>query len=132
MSRFHRTLSFGGPIRVHELSLCNAIAATVTDHAAGRPIRSVRLQIGAFRQVVPDTLRFCWSARTVDSVLAGSVLDIVEVPAVVECRTCAAATTLTEPLLVCASCGGREVELVSGEEFLIESIDVGEPAQEAV
>ena len=59
---------------MHELSLCNAIAATVTEHAAGRPIRSVRLQIGAFRQVVPDTLRFCWSARIANTVLAvGSV-----------------------------------------------------------
>lgn len=117
---------------MHELSLCNAIAATVTEHAAGRQIRSVRLRIGAFRQVVPDTLRFCWSGRIADSVLADSSLDIVEVPAVVECRACDAATTLTQPLLVCGSCDGRDVELVSGEEFLIESIDVGEPAQEVV
>ncbi len=117
---------------MHELSLCNAIATTVTEHAAGRPIRSVRLRIGAFRQVVPDTLRFCWSARIADTVLADSSLDIVEVPAVVECRACGTATTLVDPLLICDACGARDVELISGEEFLIESIDVGDPAQEVV
>lgn len=117
---------------MHELSLCNAIAATVTDHADGRPIRSVRLRVGAFRQVVPDTLRFCWSGRIADTELAGCRLDLVEVPAVVTCRSCSASTTLSEPMLVCAACGGRDVDLVSGEEFLIESIEVDAVAEEPV
>jgi len=42
---------------------------------------------------------------------------------VVECAACGGATTLDLPVLVYGSCGSTEVELVSGEEFLIASID---------
>jgi hydrogenase nickel incorporation protein HypA/HybF len=42
---------------------------------------------------------------------------------VVECRSCGGTSTLDLPILLCAECGSTEVELVSGEEFLIASID---------
>ncbi len=109
---------------MHELSLCQAIAATVSDHAAGRRVTRVRLRVGHFRQVVPDTLQFCWEGRARDTNLADCQLEIVDVPAIVECQNCTAKTKLDEPILRCGSCASRNVELVSGEEFLIESIDV--------
>ena len=46
---------------VHELSLCGAIAGVVRPHAAGRHVDVVRVQVGALRQVVPESLEFCWS-----------------------------------------------------------------------
>ena len=46
---------------MHELSLCHAIAGVVTSHAEGRPVEVVRVRVGALRQVVPDSLLFCWS-----------------------------------------------------------------------
>lgn len=111
---------------MHELSLCNAIADTATHHAGGRRVTRVRLQVGHFRQVVPDTLHFCWRARTDGSILEGCDLDIVAVPAVIRCHECGGSTALDEPILRCGGCGSRSVELLSGEEFLIESIDVAE------
>lgn len=112
---------------MHELSLCNAIADTVTRYAAGRRVRGVRVRIGAYRQVVPDTLAFCWEMQIAGSDLAECELDVETVPAVVSCRTCGSETTLDYPILLCGECDGADVELVTGEEFLIESIDV-EPA----
>lgn len=111
---------------MHELSLCHAIAATVSEHAAGRPVHRIRLRVGHFRQVVPETLQFCWEARAKDSNLAGCELEVIDVPAVVRCRECDASTTLDQPILRCDACSSRSVDLVSGEEFLIESIDVGD------
>lgn len=109
---------------MHELSLCNAIADTVTAHAAGRPVTCVRVRIGAYRQVVPDTLAFCWEMQVAGSDLAQCELELETVPAVVTCRTCGADTTLDFPILLCGACDGADVELVMGEEFQIESIDV--------
>lgn len=109
---------------MHELSLCNAIATTVTDHAVGKQVDVVRLRVGHFRQVVPDTLHFCWKNTVLGGPLDGARLDIIAVPAVVVCRQCKGATTLDEPLLRCAGCDSTDVDLVSGEEFLIDSIDV--------
>lgn len=108
---------------MHELSLCRAIADAVTDHADGRRVERVSIQVGHFRQVVPDTLVYCWGLHTDGTDLAGSQLDIAQVPAVIECA-CGERTMLTMPVLRCGTCEGVDVRLVSGEEFLIESIDV--------
>lgn len=109
---------------MHELSLCGAIVDTVDEHAAGRQVRTVNLTIGHFRQVIPDTLRFCWDMRIKDTPLEGCVLAITQVPAVIECRDCDHSTTLQHPVLRCGDCGGVSVTMISGEEFLIESIDL--------
>jgi hydrogenase nickel incorporation protein HypA/HybF len=87
-------------------------------------VERIRLRIGHFRQIVPETLQYCWSLQTDRSPLERSVLDVTYVEAVISCELCAAETTLSAPVLVCGVCGSRRVELVAGEEFLIESIDV--------
>ncbi len=110
---------------MHELSLCKAIADTATDHAGGRTITRISLQIGHFRQVVPETLQNCWDMRSGDGPLAGCVLDVDSVTATIDCRECAETTRLDEPMLRCGSCGSTDVVLTSGDEFLILSIDVG-------
>jgi hydrogenase nickel incorporation protein HypA/HybF len=110
---------------VHELSLCKAIADTATDHAGGRTIERISLQIGHFRQVVPETLQNCWDMRQSDGPLADCVLDVDYVPATIDCAECSETTRLDEPILRCRSCGSTDVVLTSGDEFLILSIDVG-------
>ena len=109
---------------MHELSLCGAIVDTVGEHANGREVRRVNLTIGQFRQVVPDTLLYCWDMRTKDTALDGCVLDITAVPAVIECADCGQSTTLTHPILRCGACDGANVTMTTGEEFLINSIDL--------
>ena len=111
---------------MHEMSLCQAIAETVTTHAEGAEVRQVSVRIGYLRQVVPDSLLFSWEVLTMDTPLAGCVLEIEHVPAVVLCRACDARTTLDMPVLACGACASPDVELVSGEEFLIVSMDVAE------
>ncbi len=109
---------------MHELSLCEAIADSVARHASGRPVRRVSVQIGYLRQVVPESMSFCWEILTDGSDLAGCELEIEHVPAVVACRACGEVTTLDLPVLLSASCGSGEVQLESGEELLLVSIDV--------
>lgn len=109
---------------MHELALCGAIADTVAEHANGRGVRRVHVRIGHFRQVVPDTLTFCWEMQTRGTGLECCELEVDYVPAVVACRTCGVDTTLDAPLMICGSCDGVDVRLTSGEEFLINSIDV--------
>jgi hydrogenase nickel incorporation protein HypA/HybF len=108
---------------MHELALCEAIVDTVNREAEGRRVDRVQVRIGYFRQVVPDSLLFSWELLTESTDLAGCALDIDHVPAVVECRSCGARTTLDMPILLCGECVSSDVALLSGEEFLIASID---------
>jgi hydrogenase nickel incorporation protein HypA/HybF len=111
---------------VHELSLCESIARAVTREAGGRRVSSVQLRIGTLRQVVPDTLVYCWSITGRGPILEGSVLNIDVVPAEIECGDCGTRSELSRFNVSCPGCGGHGVTVVAGEEMLIVSIDVAE------
>lgn len=111
---------------MHELSICQSIVGAVERHAAGRPVRAVHLTVGALRQIVPDTLAYCWSLVNEDTPLAGSELVVEQVPAAFRCTPCDRTQTLTEMLLVCETCGGSDLTIVAGEEFLITTLDLAE------
>lgn len=109
---------------MHELSICGAIIDTVSEHAKGQPIGQVNLSIGHFRQIVPDTLQYCWNIRTDGTDLDGCMLSIRSIAAVIVCGECATSTTLDDPILRCGSCGSSNATMTSGDEFVIESIDL--------
>jgi len=116
---------------VHELSLSEAIAKVAVSHAGGRRVESVQVRVGALRQVVPDSLVFCWElARAPRPLLKGSRLEIEQVPGVVECSDCGARATLTAFVLRCPACDSGLVHVVEGEEFLVTSIEVADEAAE--
>lgn len=110
---------------MHELSICRSIVGIVSRHADGRPVRTVHLQVGQLRQIVPDTLAYCWSLVTADTALAGATLDVESVPATIRCGGCGQTTTITAPVLVCGACGGTGVTIATGEEFLLTTLDLG-------
>ena len=115
---------------MHELSICEAIARTVADRAAGRRVLAVTVRIGYLRQVVPEALAFAWEMLTATTELEGAALQIEYVPAVAACVACGARTTLDAPVLACATCVSRAVALQSGEELLLVSLETtGEPVR---
>ena len=111
---------------MHELSICQSIGTIVGKHAEGREVRKVHLRIGNLRQIVPDTLVYCWALVNEDTALAGSQLEIESIPASIRCLQCDQTQTLAEVLFVCNSCGGVQVEIVTGDEFLITSLEIAE------
>jgi hydrogenase nickel incorporation protein HypA/HybF len=111
---------------VHELSVCEAIVDTARQRAEGRPVKEVTVRIGHLRQVVPDALLFGWEILTDETDLKGCQLRIEQIPATIACRACRAETTLDLPILMCGTCESFDVTLLSGEEFLIVSMEVME------
>lgn len=110
---------------VHELSLCQAIAGVVKPHAQGRHVDVVRVRVGALRQVVPESLEFCWSLIRDHEELAGAKLELELVPAEVKCRACQQRSQIESRWSVCCpECTSADVEVVRGNEFLVTSLDV--------
>jgi hydrogenase nickel incorporation protein HypA/HybF len=110
---------------VHELSICGSIADIVTRRAAGRAVKVINVRVGQLRQVVPDTLVYCWELVSADTPLAGSRISIEAVPARIRCRSCDEVTDVGAiPVFACGGCGGFDAEVVSGEEFLLTSLEI--------
>jgi hydrogenase nickel incorporation protein HypA/HybF len=106
------------------MSLCEAIAGAVNRHAGGKPVTSVLVRIGHLRQVVPDALIFSWQMLSTGTDLEGSVLEVESVPATVSCKACGVETTLDMPIVACGECFSRDVELLTGEEFAVVSLEL--------
>jgi hydrogenase nickel incorporation protein HypA/HybF len=112
---------------MHELSLSSAIVNTVVKHAQGRPVSVVSLRVGALRQVVPDTLDFYFEFVARDTVCEGARLEQELISARLRCGSCEREWEIELPIFMCPDCGGvGRVEVASGNEFEVESIEVEE------
>jgi hydrogenase nickel incorporation protein HypA/HybF len=109
---------------VHELALCEGIIESVERHRRGRDVGKVTVQVGFLRQVVPESLSFAWEVLTAGSALDGAALEIFHVPATIACECCGARTTLDVPIPVCSSCGSADVQVVTGDELILVSLEL--------
>jgi hydrogenase nickel incorporation protein HypA/HybF len=89
-------------------------------------VERVNLKIGRLAAVVPDSLRFCFEIAVKDTPLGGAELHIEEIPVVARCNDCHAEWTITGPVFVCEKCKSGSVELLSGQELDIVSIEIEE------
>ena len=109
---------------MHELSLCEAIADSVARHADGRPVRRASVRIGYLRQVVPESMSFCWQVLTDGTDLSGCELDIEHVPAVVACGAVRRGDHPRHAGVALWLVWQQRSRAPSGEELLLVSIDL--------
>jgi hydrogenase nickel incorporation protein HypA/HybF len=108
---------------MHELSLCHQISRIVERAAQGRQVAVIEMDIGQLRQVVPETLVYCWGIVSQNTPLAGSRLDIDYRPVVLSCQDCGRETRLNGlAILKCAFCASPSVDVLGGEEFIVRSL----------
>jgi hydrogenase nickel incorporation protein HypA/HybF len=111
---------------MHELSIADAVVTIASRHAAGRPVTRVDLKVGHLRQVVPDSLQFAFELVSAGTELEGAELVIEEVPAQVSCNACGVEAELKEFPAHCIACGGFDVEVLGGDELLVEALELEE------
>jgi hydrogenase nickel incorporation protein HypA/HybF len=111
---------------MHELALSSAIVNTVAKHAERRRVSTVNLRVGRLRQVIPETLEFYFEFVARDTVCEGARLAQEVIDARLRCKPCAFEWEIEIPAFRCPRCGGSDVEIASGNEFEVESIEVEE------
>lgn len=120
---------------MHEMGIAMQIVdIAVSALPEGLPagcVGKVRLRVGQLAAVIPGSLRFCYGLIAEDTPLAGSSLDIEEVPVRLRCRSCHARWRADGPDFTCKKCHEASVDIVSGRELDIVSIEVAAGAKRA-
>ena len=111
---------------MHELSIAESIIGIAERHAAGRRVTKVQVKVGHLRQVVPSALAFSFELVAEGTPVEGADLELEEVPAVGLCRDCEAESQLVNFPFQCRTCGGFDLEVLRGEELLVESLELEE------
>jgi hydrogenase nickel incorporation protein HypA/HybF len=111
---------------VHELSIADRIVSIAARHANGRPVTKVEVKVGYLRQVVPSALGFAFELVAQGTPIDGARLELEIVPAAGICRGCGTTSELSSFPLQCSSCGGFDLEVIRGEELLVEALELEE------
>jgi len=109
---------------MHEMPLAEGILEVALQAAGDRPVRRVRVRAGALQRVVPDSLQFCFELVAAGTPAADAHLLIELVPARLRCRRCNTETEQVSPPFLCGACGDPDVEYVSGEELMVDGVEL--------
>ncbi|HVS15991.1 MAG TPA: hydrogenase maturation nickel metallochaperone HypA [Thermoanaerobaculia bacterium] len=116
---------------MHELSIALGLVESASDEVRRRglgPVEALHLRIGRASGVLPDALRFGWTVATEGTTLAGSRLEIVEVPAALHCSACGEEREVESAWSMrCPACGSLATRLVRGRELDLVGLDVADP-----
>lgn len=115
---------------MHEMGIALQIieiaTASIPAELGSAKVEKVNLKIGKLAAVVADSLRFCFEIAARDTPLAGAELSIEETPVVARCKECRTQWTIDEPAFACRACGSGSLEILSGRELDIVSIEVAQ------
>jgi len=112
---------------MHELSICQSLVSQLNDISSEYPnkvIVTVHLQIGPLSGVVPQLLRDAFPIASAGTAAANAVLEIHEGEIQVHCDRCGQDTVATSNRLVCSHCGDWQTMLVSGDELMLERVEL--------
>jgi hydrogenase nickel incorporation protein HypA/HybF len=111
---------------LHELSIAESVVRIASRQADGRKVTKVHMKVGYLRQIVPSSLAFGFGLLAQGTPVEGADLEMEQVPAEARCRGCGAESRLSSFPLQCLGCGGFDLEILKGEELIVESLELEE------
>ena len=115
---------------MHEMGIALQIieiaSASIPRSETPIQVEKVNLKVGKMAAIVSDSLHFCFEIAAKDSLLSGAVLHIEEVPVRARCKDCHDEWTIGEPVFQCPQCGSGQLDIISGRELNIESIEIAD------
>ena len=112
---------------MHELAVCQALIDQVDrialQQGASRAAKII-LQIGPLSGVEPQLLKQAFPLASAGSLAEHSTLEIRAQAIEVECTKCSRRTIVKPNKLVCGACGEWRTRLISGDEMLLESVEL--------
>jgi hydrogenase nickel incorporation protein HypA/HybF len=107
---------------MHELGLCASIVDAIERRAGERGVASVRVRVGRLNHVHPDAFEQSFAMAAMGTVAEHAAAELVLTPVAAGCAACGHRWEEDELPLACPACGAPDVELLGGDELILESI----------
>lgn len=115
---------------MHELPFAKSIFKSVISKAEANQAKAVTLtviEVGVLRDFVPEIVQKYWNYVTKGSIAEGSVIEMREIPATVECKECQTVYEIDVQHLIashCPKCGCQSGKMLTGRELRIIGIEI--------
>lgn len=114
---------------MHELSVClsllDQVRAIAHEHSAARVTR-IELKIGPLSGVEVDLLRHAYPLAVAGTLAENAELVIENTDIVVRCERCGIESDATPNRLLCGQCGDYRTSVVSGDELILQRVELDE------
>jgi len=108
---------------MHELGMCSSIVEAVERRAEGRRVARVKVRVGQLHHVHPDAFEQSFAIAAAGGVAERASAELVLLPVQARCGSCRSTWQSGDVPMSCPECGGLGVELVGGDELILESIE---------
>jgi len=112
---------------MHELSITQNILSIVLQQAEAVPankITKINLTIGELSGIVDECVQLYFDLLSKDTIAAEAELCFHRPPTKLRCRNCAATFSPDNFNWTCPNCREQKIEIVSGRECYVSSIEV--------
>lgn len=109
---------------MHELSLTQNIIKLVLKNAGEKRVVRVNLLMGQFSDEREDSIRFYWEDFAKNTPAQGAELYFARADAEMKCLDCGEVFHPAEELSSCPRCYRHRLQLLSGDDVKLDSIDV--------
>ena len=112
---------------MHELSITQSIlsiALEKADKAKASKITRINLTIGELSGIAGECVQFYFEFLSKDAIAAEAIISFERTPTQLRCRNCATVFSPDNSDWVCPSCREQTIEVISGRESYVNSIEV--------
>lgn len=118
---------------MHELSICQQlltqVARVAAEHGAARVDR-IRVSAGPLSGVEPQLLQQAFTLARAGTIAAEADLEIRSAPVRIRCRDCRETSEVPPNRLLCPHCRQWQVDVVAGEELILERVELADLADD--
>ena len=114
-------------LAMHELPVTQNLLELALQHAEkaeASQILRLNITIGNLASIIDDSVQFYWDIISKDTLAEGAQLNFNRIPIEMKCLDCSTSYQPEDGISVCPECDSNRVNVVRGQEFFLDSIDI--------
>lgn len=112
---------------MHEMAITQSIldiAVSEAEKHKAKKVRQIKIRIGEYSGVVPQLIQEYYNLISRGTIAEQAELILERVPLTVRCRACGETNRIDKRKVICPVCGSVDLQLLTGREFYVESLEV--------